>query len=95
MFVVVQRLLSFYIVMNIFLYLACWCIINLMFIECCASVQYAFYDDDEQWNSLANFAPLALTSLDPIFFFSFLLFVQQHYVVFLEFFKGLATQDQH
>jgi hypothetical protein len=57
-----------------------------MFIEYCASVQYAFYDDDEQWNFLANFA-LALTSLDPIFFFSFLLFVQRHMLFFLNFLK--------
>jgi hypothetical protein len=31
--------------------------------------------DDEQWNSLASFAS-ALTSLDPVLFFSFSLFVQ-------------------
>jgi hypothetical protein len=65
-----------------------------MLIECCASVQYAFYDDDEQWNFLANFV-LALTSLDPIFFFFFPFICATTYVVFLEFFKGLATQDPH
>jgi hypothetical protein len=91
-FVVIQCLLSFCVVMNIFLYHACWCIINLMFIMCCASVQYAFYDDDEQWNSLANFF-LPLTSLDPIFFFSFLLFVQQHKLFFLNFLTTSNTRS--
>jgi hypothetical protein len=31
--------------------------------------------DEEQWNSLASFGS-ALTSLDPVLFFSFSLFVQ-------------------
>jgi len=51
--------------------------------------------DDEQWNSLASFAS-ALTSLDPVLFFSFFfLCAVAFYVVLLGSVEGPATQDPH